>query len=177
MSIDVFIVIALGIAVFKGYTKGLIVAVFSAVALFVGIAAALKLSSVVANKLAATGKVGAQWLPALSFAIVFIAAVFLVRLGAKLVEKAFAAAMLGWLNKIGGIVLFVLLYAIIISVVLFYTEKMGLLQTQTIQNNAIANQLKPFAPAIIDGVGIIIPPLKNMFTEISMFFEKIAQKA
>jgi len=51
MFVDVIFVILMVMALFKGYTRGLIVAVFSFGAFLIGLAAALKLSAVVAQRL------------------------------------------------------------------------------------------------------------------------------
>ena len=48
MFIDTLFLLAMIAALFKGYTKGLVVAVFSFAAIIIGLAAALKLSSAVA---------------------------------------------------------------------------------------------------------------------------------
>jgi membrane protein required for colicin V production len=49
MSIDIAYLVIIALAAMKGFSRGLIMAVFSFAALFIGLAAALKLSSVVAN--------------------------------------------------------------------------------------------------------------------------------
>ena len=47
--LDIIFAIVIVIALFKGYKKGLIIAIFSLVALIVGIAVAVKLSAAVAS--------------------------------------------------------------------------------------------------------------------------------
>ena len=51
MIIDLMAAIAVVFAIIKGYSKGLIVALFSVAGFIVGLAAALKLSSLVAAKM------------------------------------------------------------------------------------------------------------------------------
>jgi membrane protein required for colicin V production len=106
MIIDVIVVILLVLALIQGYRRGLIVAVFSLVSFIVGLAAAIKLSAAVANHLGHAVKVSDKWLPVVSFAIVFIVVVFLVRLGARAIQKLTEAMMLGWANRLGGIILY-----------------------------------------------------------------------
>jgi membrane protein required for colicin V production len=101
MMIDIIFVILLVLALIHGYRRGLIVAVFSLVSIVVGLAAAIKLSAVVANHLGNTVKVSDKWLPVISFAIVFIVVVLLIRLGARAIQKLTEALMLGWLNRLG----------------------------------------------------------------------------
>lgn len=174
--IDIVFAVLIVIAIIKGFQKGLIVALFSIVAFVIGIAAALKLSTVVAGYLQHNSSVSARWLPFISFAIVFLGVVLLVRLGAKLIEKTFQIAMLGWVNRIGGIILFALLYTIIFSIFLFYAEKIHLLKPETIQSSQTFPYIQPWAPKVMDGFGKIIPIFKGMFTELDNFFSGVSGK-
>src|SRR5437762_11559934 len=120
MLIDIVFIILVIIAIFKGYTKGFIVAVFSLLAIVVGLAAAIKLSVVTAGLLKNAIHVAAKWLPVIAFAVVFIIVVLLVRLGAMAIQKATELVMLGWVNKLAGSILYMALYTVIFSVLLFY---------------------------------------------------------
>ena len=99
--IDVVVCILLIMAIVKGLRRGLIVALFSMVAIIVGIAAAMKLSVVVAEKLKDSVNIAAQWWPVISFILVFVVVVLLIRLVANMIEKAVQWTLLGWVNKIG----------------------------------------------------------------------------
>ena len=111
MIIDVIFAILIIIAFIKGYQRGLIVAVFSLIAFIAGLAAAMKLSTVVAGYIGETVKISERWLPVISFAIVFILVVMLVRWGANILQRTIEIALLGWLNRIGGIIVYVVLYS------------------------------------------------------------------
>ena len=93
MFIDTLFLLAMIAALFKGYTKVLVFAVFSFEAIIIGLAAALKLSSAVAVWLKTSTSISSYWLPFLSFALVMFAVVLLVRMGAKVVEKTMQFAI------------------------------------------------------------------------------------
>ncbi len=174
MIIDIIFVVLMGLAFFKGSSRGLIVAVFSLLGFIIGMAAALKLSNVVAAKISAgTGSSG-PWLPFLSFLIVFVAVLFLVRLGAKFIEKTVKFAMLGWLNKLGGIIFYGLLYAMVMSVLLFFLVQMKLLSLATINSSYFYPYIKPLAPFVLDALGKIIPIFKDLFAQLQAFFGEMA---
>jgi membrane protein required for colicin V production len=173
MLIDIVFAVLLVMACIKGYQKGLIIAVFSVLAFIVGLAAALKLSAVVAGWLQHSVSVSARWLPVLCFALVFLAVVLLVRWGAKLVQKSFEAVLLGWVNRIGGILLFVALYTIILSIFLFYAEKLQLIKPEEIASSATAGFIRPWGPMVIDNFGKVIPLFKDTFTELEQFFGNV----
>jgi membrane protein required for colicin V production len=174
--IDIVFAILIIIACIKGYQKGLIIALFSIIAFIIGLAAALKLSSVVAGWLGTNVHIGAKWLPFLSFAIVFFAVVLLVRWGGKIIEKTFQMALLGWVNRLGGIVFYAALYIIIFSVFLFYAQKVDLIKPASIQASQTYNFVQPWAPIIIDNLGKVIPLFKDMFTELETFFNAVGNK-
>ena len=176
MLIDLIFAVIIILAIIKGYQKGLIIAVFSIIAFIIGLAAALKLSAAVADYLKDSISVSAKWLPFIAFAIVFFIVLLLVRLGGKLIEKTFQAVMLGWLNRIGGILLYAALYIIILSIFIFYAEKLQLLQPATIKSSVTYNFIQPWGPIVMDNFGKLIPPFKDMFTELGDFFNSLSNK-
>lgn len=176
MLIDFAFAVLLIMAIIKGYQKGLVLAVFSIIAFIVGLAAALKLSTVVAAYLKDSISVSAKWLPFITFAVVFLIVVLLVRLGAKLVERSIQAVLLGWVNRIGGILLYAALYLIILSVFIFYAEKLQLIQPATIQSSVTYKFIQPWGPVVMDNIGRLIPWFKDMFTELGDFFNSLSNK-
>ena len=174
--IDILFAIILLIAVFKGYTKGFIIAIFSIIAYIIGLAAALKLSATVAAYLQNSMAISGKWLPFISFILVFILVVFLVTLGGKLIEKTFEMALLGWLNKMGGILLFAVLYTVIFSIFLFYAEKIHLFDKDTLLASKVYPYLKPWGPEVMEQFGKILPVFKNMFNQLENYFESLSTK-
>jgi membrane protein required for colicin V production len=173
MLIDATLTILLILAVFKGYRNGFVVAVFSFFAILIGLAAAMKLSAWVAGLLKENTSVSATWLPFLSFALVMIVVILLVRLGAKLVQSALELVLLGWINKLCGIVLYAALYITVFSVFLFYAEKIHLLKPESLIASRSYAWIQPWGPKAIEWFGRILPFFKGMFEELSHFFDRI----
>lgn len=176
MFIDLIFAVVIVLAVLKGYQQGLVVGLFSLVAVIIGLAAAMKLSVVVADYLGKAVKISDQWLPVISFAVVFLLIILLIRLGAKAVEKAVEMAMLGWVNKLAGIILFAAIYITVFSVLLFYAEQLQLIQAETINNSATYSFVQPWGPKAINGLGSLLPVFKGMFEDLKQFFEGVAHK-
>jgi membrane protein required for colicin V production len=164
------------LAIFKGLSKGLIMGIFSLLAFLIGIAAAIKLSVIVADYLGKNGMGATKWLPFISFLLVFIVVILLVGLGAKLIKKIVDLALLGWLDRLGGMFLYILIYIIIFSVLLFFADKLHLVKTAEIENSACYTYVSPWGPKIINNLGAIIPLFKDMFSQLEQFFGSIAQK-
>jgi membrane protein required for colicin V production len=177
MGIDIVFLILMVLAIFKGYRRGLIVALFSVLAFIIGLAAAIKLSAVTAVYIQHNINIASRWLPILSFALVFIIVIVLVRFGAGLLEKTLKLAMLSWANRLGGIILYAALYTIMLSIVLFYVNKMGLFKQETIHDSATYHFVADLGPWAINGFGKVAPVFKGMFGQLETFFENIARKA
>jgi len=176
MILDLIVAIILILAIIKGYQRGLIVGVFSLLAIIIGLAAAIKLSAVVAGYIGKAVKVSDQWLPVISFAIVFLVVLLLVRLGAKAIQRTVEIGMMGWINRLGGVVFYIAIYITIFSIILFYAEQMNLLQPETKQKSITYSYIHPLGPKAINAIGSVIPIFKNMFGQLEEFFGGVSEK-
>lgn len=140
-------------AIIKGYTKGLVLAIFSFAAIIIGLLLALKLSATVSVWLQQSTNISNYWLPFISFSLIMLAVIVTARLGAKIIEKSLQLAMLGWLNKLAGICLFAALYTIVLSVVLFYFDKLGFIKPETFAASKSYFIIKPWATKFIQFLG------------------------
>lgn len=176
MFIDLIFLIMLVMAIFKGISKGFIVAVFSLLAFIIGLAAALKLSSVVAVHLREKMSISGYWLPILAFLLVFIAVVFVVRFGAALVKKAVSIVFLGWVDALAGIILFAVMYLMVFSVILFFATRIHLISAETQAASRTYSFIEPFGPKVMALLGKAIPFFGHMFSDLSAFFQSASKK-
>ena len=176
MFLDIIFAIILVLAIIKGFQRGLIVGLFSFLAIIIGLAAAIKLSTVVAGYIGKAIKISDAWLPVVSFAVVFIVVILLVRLGANLIQKTVEIAMLGWINRLGGILFYLAIYVVAYSVLLFYAEQIKLVQPDTAKESVTYGWIRPLGPKVIDAFAYVVPFFRNMFTDLETFFEGIAHK-
>ena len=176
MIIDIIFLLLMILSIIKGFRNGFIVAVFSFLGIFIGLAAALKLSTLVAGWLQDSTNIAAAWLPFLSFLLIMIGVILLVRLGALFLQSAMEMVLLGWINKISGVILYAVLYTTLFSVVLFYAEKIHWIKPNTFVASHTHAFIQPWGPKAIEWFGAIIPWFKGMFEELSHFFEKLPQQ-
>lgn len=177
MSIDILYLILIVFAVVKGISRGLIIGVFSILSFIIGLAAALKLSAVVAQKLQDSTNMPGPWLPVLSFMLVFIVVVVLISILARIIDKTFDMAMLGWVDSLGGIVLYVVIYTILFSVLLFYANSLGMIKPETIASSVVYPYIQPWGPVVMNNFGKIVPAFKGVFEQLENFFDHLANKA
>ena len=176
MKIDVLFLLFMVLAVFRGLRQGFIIAVFSALAIIVGLAAAMKLSAVVAGRAQMNMHLSSRWMPVLTFVLIFLAVVVIVRMGARVAEKAVDLALMGWLNKFAGVVLYAAVYTTILSVLLFYAVQMHLIAGKTLSSSVTYPFIRPWGPVIIDGFGKFVPWFEGMFTRLEDFFGRLGNK-
>jgi len=176
MLIDIVFLTAIAIGAIKGIQRGFVVAIFSIVAIIIGLAAAIKLSAAAAAYAENSVNISGKWLPVISFLIVFLAVVLLVRLGAKFIQKSIQIAFLGWLDRLAGAILYVLLYCIVLSVLMFFTEQLELIKNETIAESKGYPWIRPIGPYVINGIGVITPFFQDMFRELQDFFEKVSKQ-
>ena len=173
MIIDVVLLFLMIFAIIKGLRNGFIIAVFSFLGSIIGLAAAVKFSTLVAGWLKDSTNITSAWLPFLSFALIMIGVILLVRFGALFIHKTMELVMLGWLNKLSGIILYAALYITVFSVLLFYAEKIHLVKADTFASSQSYVFLQPWGPEAIEMFGAVIPFFKGMFDELSHFFESV----
>ncbi|MDZ4793089.1 MAG: CvpA family protein, partial [Bacteroidota bacterium] len=63
MLLDLIFTVIIVLAVLKGYQRGFVVGLFSLVAVIIGLAAAMKLSAIVAGFIGSAVRVSDEWLP------------------------------------------------------------------------------------------------------------------
>lgn len=176
MLIDLIFLVIIVMAIFKGISKGFIVAVFSLLSFVIGLAAALKLSAVVAVYLQEKMNVSGYWLPILAFLVVFTAVVLLVRLGAALLKKVVSVAFLGWADSLAGIVLYAVMYLMVFSVILFFATRIHLISADTQADSRTYSFIEPFGPKVMNLLGKAIPLFSHMFSDLSRFFQSVSRK-
>ena len=176
MLIDIIIAVFLVIAIIKGVQRGFIIAIFSVIAIVIGLAAAMKLSTLAASYLDDSVNVSARWLPLISFIVVFLGVVILVRLGANLLQKTVEIAFLGWLNRLGGAIVYILIYMVVLSVLFFYTEQLHLVKKETLAESKLYPRIRPIGPYVINGLGEFIPFFKDMFEKLKQFFANLSEE-
>lgn len=176
MFIDIIFLLLIVWAVIRGFRRGLIASIFSLLAIIAGLAAAIKVSALVAVQLGKIVHLSDRWLPMISFVVVFLGIVLLVRLGANLIQKTVEIAMLGWVNRLGGILLYVILFTVVYSIFLFYAVQLHFFKEDTLRNSVSYAYIEPWGPRVINSLGSIIPFFKDMFNELQQFFGGVAEK-
>ena len=76
--IDIIFCVIIFLAILRGWRRGLLLALFSVICCLVGLAAAVKLSALVAAHMGSDLKISSRWLPVIAFIFVFIVVALLI---------------------------------------------------------------------------------------------------
>lgn len=172
-AIGIILVIALFV---RGYRKGIIVAAFSLLSIIIGMLCALKLSGKVAGLLMDYGISSSGWAPVISYIILFLGIVWLVRAGGKLIEKTADAVWLGLFNNLIGGLLYAVMGAIIWSSCLWLGNQAHFFTPETIAASRTFPWFSPIAPWVFEHIGNVLPFAKNLFGDLQHFFDRVNQQ-
>ncbi len=150
--IDIILIVFLLLAAFNGFRRGLISEVASLAALILGVWGAIEFSDLTYEFLRENMGWEANHMNLISFVITFVAIVILVHLVASSLTKLVEVAMLGWVNRITGLVFGVVKTAFILSILLLIFNKIDenvhILSEETKQNSQLYEPIRKFAPSV-----------------------------
>lgn len=176
MSLDVITLIVFVVFFIRGYIKGIIVAAFSVLGILLGMLVALKMSQTFAAWLLANNYISSGWAQVVAYIGLFVGVVLLVRLVAKIIEKAAEGLMLGTVNKLLGGLLYVFLGAVIWSSLLWIGGKLHLVSAEMISESTSYSWLSQLAPWFFQQAGKLLPFVQDTFTQLGHFFDTINAK-
>jgi len=177
MYIDIIFIFLVALACYKGIKKGFIGSIITFTAFFIGFFIATKFAATVAVYLTQHQWINHKWIPFLSFILVLALVFLAMHLLGKILEKSAELIMLGWFNKLTGIFLYLLMYGIFYSMVLYYLNKLYILSEKQINASFFYNKLTTIAPMLLNQVGNLIPMFKNMVTQLEEYFKQVSNKS
>lgn len=120
--IDILLLIPLIYAGYKGFKHGLIIEVFTLLALFVGLYAGIHFSDFISGFLKESFSWDSEYLPIISFTIIFLGVGAMVYFAGKTIEQMVKVVNLTPINKFFGIFFAVLKMMYILSIILVIAE-------------------------------------------------------
>ena len=171
MWLDILTGTLLIVAILQGIRNGFIKALLSFFSFFIGLIVAYQLAGWVARQLKEYTKIESHWLPFISFIIVLLAVLFLIRWVSGLLQQTAEVLMLGWLNKLLGIVLYGFIYFTIWSALVYFLQILGVLEAVKMKDAYTYSYLQKWWPYCMEKAAIWIPSIKSTFTTFSNPFK------
>ena len=141
-----FLLVPLAYGAWRGFKKGLIIEVFTLLAIVVGIYMAVRFSDLVSNKI--TSKVGEEYssTPAISFTIIFLAVGAMIYFGGLALEKVIKAVNLSIVNRMLGLIFGTIKALYLLSILLVtyqsYDPSGKLISDESRSNSLLYNPIK-----------------------------------
>ncbi|HRP89417.1 MAG TPA: CvpA family protein [Edaphocola sp.] len=173
MSLDIVFLIVLIWYGLKGYRKGLVHVIFSAVAIIIATLGALKLSGKISKYFFNDGNTISSWTPMLSFLVTFLAILFTIFLISKTIDSTLKKVKLGGLNRIAGMALYGIMVAFFFSTILWLGDKVNLIKPETKASSVTYPFIAPIAAKGFVWIGNIIPIVKSSYSELDQIFDKV----
>ncbi|MEN8117556.1 MAG: CvpA family protein [Bacteroidota bacterium] len=163
--IDIILGILLILAAISGFKKGLIVELASLAALILGIWGAIEFSDITSEFLIENFDLQTEYLNIISFVVTFVVIVILVHVVGNVVNKLVETVMLGFINKLAGLVFGVLKSALILSIILVVFDKINedveIISKKAKENSRMYEPIRSFAPSIFPFIDVWEIDLKN----------------
>jgi membrane protein required for colicin V production len=161
MWLDILTGTLLIVAILQGIRNGFIKALLSFFSFFIGLIVAYQLAGWVARQLKEYTKIESHWLPFISFIIVLLAVLFLIRWVSGLLQQTAEVLMLGWLNKLLGIVLYGFIYFTIWSALVYFLQILGVLEAVKMKDAYSYSYLQKWWPYCTDKMSQWLPFIKT----------------
>ena len=174
--VDILILIPLGYAAWKGFQHGIIIEVFTLLALLVGIYAGIHFSDVTANWMKNSLGWDSEYLPAIAFTITFLGIGAMVYFAGKMIEQVVKVTNLTPINKAFGIVFAVLKMTYFVSVFFVllesYDEKGDFLPSSMKEKSLLYNPILKVStttiPALKESTLFVKNALQSDSTNLSV---------
>lgn len=158
--LDIVVIVILIISIFSGVKSGLIKSILSLAGVIIGVVLAGRYYATLANVLSFIPHEGAAKI--IAFAIILIAVMVIFGIIAALLTKVVSAIMLGWLNRLGGAVLGLILGGIFCGAILaIWVKFLGM--SGAIAQSAIAPILLNYFPVILAFLPGEFDPVRSFF--------------
>ena len=159
-TLDIILLVCFIPGIIRGISKGFLEQALALAGIVVSVWAAFHFSGLVATWIQPYLDFSETTLNVIAFALILVAISLLVLLIAKLLTKVVELAMLGWVDKLLGLVLAIAVNALVIGIfiVLFETvnQKFTLVQPEVLDGSVVYTTLR-------DICYIVFPYLKSFF--------------
>ena len=158
-TLDIILLICFIPGIIRGISKGFLEQALALAGVVLSVWAAFRFSTLVSTWLKPYLDVSETTLNVISFALILVAITLVVFLVAKLLTKVAELAMLGWLDKLLGLVFALAVNALVIGVfiIMFDTlnQKFGLVKPEVLDGSVVYTTLR-------DVCYLVFPYLKEL---------------
>ena len=157
--LDIILLICFIPALIQGIRKGFIAQAISIVSIIAGIWTSARFADVVSAWIGQFITASEQVLKVVAFAIILVIVFLVLAAVGKLLEGMFKLVMLGWLNKLLGVVFALIKTGLIVGLVIIAFSSLN--ETFKFVQDSVLNE------------SVLYPPLKNLALEVFPYIKNI----
>ena len=161
--VDIVILCCFVPALYFGIKNGLVRQLVAVAVLYFGITLSLRFCPQVAQWITEHVNMTDFWAKTVSFILIFFVVSLVLSLLGKLVEKIIQISLLGWLNKLLGIVATLFLFALALSAIVYFVDSANNM-LEFIPKEKLEESR--FYPMLLDLAKDLFPRLKELTQEI-----------
>lgn len=167
MVFDAMVLILSTLAFIRGWQKGFLWAIFSLIAVLLGILIALRFSQLLSDFLFRQDILAGKYTLPLSFLVLFLTVLFGFRLLIKLIESLLEKILLGWANRTLGGLLYAGFVLLVFSLFCWLGNQSGLLSQELKKESKAFVYIEPIAPKTVELASLYLPLCKNLYKEVN----------
>ena len=161
-TVDIVIVICFLPVLYFGIKNGLVRQLVALAVIYFGIILSLKFSTPAAEWVKTRIEIPDFWAKAVSFVLIFFAVALVLSIFGRIIEKIIKISLLGWLNKLLGVVMTFCLFALLLSVVVYLVDSANNL-LEFIPKEKLEESR--FYPALLQLSQEVFPHFKELFSK------------
>lgn len=158
-------------AVLQGYRNGFIKAVISFFSLMIGLLLAFQFAGWVSSILKEHTKIASHWLPFISFLIIVVGVLILLKFISGLLQQTAEWLLLGWLNKLMGLLLYGFIYFTMLSAIVYFLQILGVVQAAEMKESYSYSYLQQWWPYCLEKASLWMPSIKSTMASFSTPFK------
>ena len=166
-TVDIILLIILGLGAIQGFRKGLIMEIVSIVAFVLAIIGGFQLLHTGIDLLRDYFHLAGKMLPYLSFLIIFIGIIILINLLGKAVNNVLDMTLLRSFDNFVGAVLGIVKWTFGLSVLIwiFTYFEINILENY-VDNTIIYPMVSSFAPKVVEYIAVFLPFADDIFSSV-----------
>lgn len=172
MVFDILFILFIAIGFWQGYKNGIIYSIFSIAGWFLGIIAALKFSYMMVNLLHGYAHLSPKTLAIISFLLILIFVLLLMKLVAWSLEQILKAASMNLPNQIIGGVLHSLIGLYVLCVFIWFLNRLNVFPESQKESSHVYPYINNLAPKVVDATGQVVPMFRDSFEKFDELFRK-----
>lgn len=173
--LDLITMIIIVLFAIRGWMKGIVMAFFGVIAILIGMLCCLRLSGSWAAWLLGKGITLQGWALPLSYILLFLTVVVLVRAVGKAVDSSLKFFRMGWMNKLSGALVYGCMAAVMWSSLLWIGNEMGFITPEVSAASRTYPWMIELAPWVASQTGKLLPFTKDLFPALERYFDQVNQ--